>query len=98
MVWFHTIWLIQPSFVWLDQEYLFIYQKGLFDSEEDLVESTKFFAYLGENIGFKLIPNESELFRAIPESVFEPIRETFSISFDEKRSKINPNQPGLGFI
>ena len=28
----------------------------------------------GESIGFKFIPNESELFRAIPESVSEPFR------------------------
>ena len=46
----------------------------------------------GEGIELRFILKKSELFRVIPESVSEPIRETFCISFDEIRSKINQIQ------
>ena len=47
---------------------------------------------VGESYGLEFNPSESELFRAIPKSVSEPIRKTYSISFKGNRLKINPAQ------
>ena len=62
----------------------------------------------GESIGLKFIPSESELFRAIPESVFEPFPvipnesgKRFKprlIENGQKSIRLNPNHSEPGFI
>ena len=59
---------------------------------------------LGESIGFKFIPNESELFRAIPEFIFKPLRVfpnqsenpflSFLMKNSQKSIRLNPIQSG----
>ena len=46
----------------------------------------------GKSFGLKFIPNQSDLFRFIPESVSQANPKKILISFEVNRLKINPPQ------
>ena len=89
------IWIWQQSSSWQLMIAAFILRGKLhskrtfFSFLKTLKKKIAFYTFPGESIRLKCIPSELELFQNIPESVSEPIRKTFYISFDKKRAKIN---------